>query len=497
MNSYLRNEDSFVSKYIFEKYIRHKLKNAAFVKKLIKIWIMTTMVNKCFESDEELSKAEIRKSIFSFSGPIIAELMLMSMMAMVNLAMVGHLGAFALSAVGLTNQPVFISLAVFQSFNIGATALISRFIGAKDYQEAKAVVVQTMIMSVILGAVPAIIGIIFSKQIVLFLGAQQDTVEYASMYMKYMAAGMFLQSIPTAVTSILRGAGESKIPMRYNIISNIINVAISFPLIYGVAFLPGLGLKGDAIATTIAKLIACIMSVYALLNTRLPIALSLRDKFRLDFVIIKRIMNIGVSAAGEQLAMRIGFLLYTKIVAELGTSSFAAHQICLNVTQFVSNVINGLAVAASSFTGRNLGAKNPKLAEEYCRQITNIGLIISLSIGASFFFAGYQISQIYTSDVSVLVQAAFVLKIATLITFPQNYLSIVSGCLRGAGDTVWPLVSSLIGMIVARVSLAALFVLIFHWGLGGAWFAAVLDQSIRSVLIYFRFKTGKWKEIVV
>lgn len=90
-----------------------------------------------------------------------------------------------------------------------------------------------------------------------------------------------------------------------------------------------------------------------------------------------------------------------------------------------------------------------------------------------------------------------VLKIATLITFPQNYLSIVSGCLRGAGDTRWPLVSAFIGMIGARVSLAALFVLVFHWGLTGAWMAAIADQSVRSVLIFYRFKTGKWKEIVV
>jgi Na+-driven multidrug efflux pump len=154
-------------------------------------------------------------------------------------------------------------------------------------------------------------------------------------------------------------------------------------------------------------------------------------------------------------------------------------------------------VAASSFAGRSLGAKNPGLAEEYCRQINQIGLIFSISIGALFFLAGYQISRIYTSEISVLVLAAFVLKIATLITLPQNYLAIVSGCLRGAGDTRWPLVSALIGMIVARVSLAALFVKVFSWGLGGAWTAAVFDQSIRAVLIYFRFKTGKWKDIVV
>ena len=446
---------------------------------------------------QEITKNEIRRTILVFSGPIIAELMLMSLIAMVNLSMVGHLGAYALSSVGLTNQPVLISLAVFQAFNVGATALISRFIGAKEAQKAKAVVIQTMLISVILGSLLALIGFVFAKPIVLFLGAQKDTLKTATMYMKYMAVGMLFQSIPTAVTSILRGAGESKIPMRYNIISNIVNAVAGFILIYGFWFIPSFGLEGAAIATTLAKLVACIISIRALFRTNLPVAISVKDHFRLDLEIIKRIMNIGISAAGEQFAFRIGFLLYAKIVADLGTVAFAAHQVCLNITQLVSNVINGLAVAASSFTGRNLGAQKPELAEEYCRQINRIGLMFSVAVGSLFFLAGRPIARIYTSDPAVIALVVMVLKIAVLITIPQNFLSITAGCLRGAGDTRWPLISAIIGMIVARVSLAALFVIVFRWGLGGAWFAAVLDQSIRSVLIYYRFKTGKWKQIVV
>lgn len=439
----------------------------------------------------------MRKIILSFSWPIVAELMLMSMLAMVNLSMVGHLGAYALSSVGLTNQPVFISLSVFQSINIGATALVSRFIGANDFKKAKAVVIQTLIMSVIIGTLSALLGVIFAKPIVLFLGAQPDTLAPSMMYMRYMAIGMLFQSIPTAVTSILRGAGESKIPMRYNIASNIVNVAAGFLLIYGIGIIPGMGLQGAAIATTLAKLTACVMSIYAIFHTQLPIAVSFKDSYRLDFEVIKRIMNIGISAAGEQLAMRIGLLMYSKIIADLGTVSFAAHQVVNNVTQFVSNAINGLSAASSSFTGRHLGAKRADLAEEYCKEINHIGLYISLSIGSLFFLAGKPIAHIYTSDTRVITLVATVLKIATLITLPQNYLAIVAGCLRGAGDTRWPLVSAFVGMVFARITLATIFVKVFHWGLPGAWMAAVTDQSIRSILIYYRFKTGKWKNIVV
>jgi len=123
--------------------------------------------------------------------------------------------------------------------------------------------------------------------------------------------------------------------------------------------------------------------------------------------------------------------------------------------------------------------------------------VFSVAVGSLFFLAGRPIARIYTSDPAVLSLVVMVLKIAVLITIPQNFLAITAGCLRGAGDTRWPLISAIIGMIVARVSLAALFVIVFRLGLGGAWFAAVIDQSIRSVLIYYRFKTGKWKQITV
>jgi putative MATE family efflux protein len=443
------------------------------------------------------NKTELRRTILTFSGPIVAELMLMSMISIVNLALVGHLGAYALSSVGLTNQPVFISNAVFQSFNIGATALISRFIGSKQHKDVKAVVIQTMIISVILGTFLSIIGFAFSKQIVLGMGAKSDTVEFASMYMKYMAVGMLFQAIPTAVASILRGAGESKAPMQYNITANIVNVIASIILINGFWFVPSLGLEGAAIAATIAKAVACIMSIYALTNSNLPVAISLKDDYSLDFVTIKRIMNIGLSAAGEQFAMRIGFLLYTRIIADLGTEALASHQIVLSITNLASNIVNGLSMAASSFTGRSLGSKDPELAESYSYEIRKMGAVVSISIGAMFFFAGYPLSMLFTKETAVLKLSSKVLKIAALITYPQNSLAILAGSLRGAGDTKWPLYSALIGMIFARVSLAAIFVLVFHLGLEGAWAAALADQSVRSVLIYFRYKTGKWKHITV
>lgn len=445
----------------------------------------------------ELTREDIRRDILIFSWPIIAESMLMSMISIMNSIMVGHLGKGALSSVGLTNQPVFIANAVFQSFNIGATALISRAVGGKKYDEAKEIVVQTMIMSVFFGVILSVVCFIFSRELVVFMGAQNETIVTSTMYMRYMSAGMLFSSISTAVAAVLRGAGDSKSPMYYNIAANIVNVLLGFILINGLLGIGSLGLEGAAISATVAKFVACIASIYMVYKTKLKIALDRKTKFILKLPIIKRVMNIGISSAGEQFALRFGFVLYTKIVTSLGDTSIAAHQIISNITGLASNVVGGLATASSSYTGRWLGAKKSELAEKYVREINFLGLIFSLAIGATFTIFRTPISMIFTKEHDVISLSAAVLIVGGLITFPQNYGQIFGGSLRGAGDTKYPLYSSLIGVIFVRVLLANIFVKLFGWGLVGAWLAAFLDQSVRSILMYRRFKRGNWKDIKV
>lgn len=444
-----------------------------------------------------ISKPDLRKSILAFAWPCIVELFLVSLISMVNLIMVGRLGAYAISAVGITNQPVFISIAVFQAFNIGATALVARFIGAKDNENARLVAIQALIISVISGVALCLVGYYFSHRIVVAMGAQADTVAYADLYMKYMAVGIIFQAVPTAVSALFRGAGETKSPMRFNIISNVVNVVFGFIFIYGFWFVPALGVEGAAIAATIAKAVACVMSIRAIFDTRMPIYITLKDRFRLDFKLLKRIMNIGYAAAGEQLALRVGLLIFTKIVADLGTVPFAAHQICINIMGLSFNVGQALGMAATSFMGRNLGAKKPEMAEIYGKEIRRMGMIASLFISVCFFLGGYWISALYTSDNSVIEASAFILKIIALVLPAQTSQLIIAGGLRGAGDTKWPLIATMSGILGVRVILGILFVKVFPWGLTGAWIAVAIDQFVRSIVIYFRFRDGKWKYIRV
>lgn len=440
---------------------------------------------------------DIKKNILKFSGPLIAENMLMSLINVVNSSMVGHLGKVSLAAVGLTNQPVFIFTAVFQSFNVGATALIARFIGADEYDNAKNVVFQTLWVSTFLGLLLSVLGYIYAENLVLFMGAKPDTLESATMYMRYMSIGAFFQAIPLAIASILRGAGRSREPMVYNTVANIVNVIVGFVLIHGVAFFPQLGLEGAAIGATIAKFVGCVMSIIILFKSPEPINFSFKNKLSIDFTMVKRIMNISVSAALEQFVMRVGFLVYSKTIAELGTTELAAHMVINNITGLCSNVVQGFSIAASSYTGRMLGAGKPGYANKYVYEISMMGFIFSTFAGFCFLFLGYEIASVFTNDTDVILLAEKVLIIGAMLTFPQNIQQVMGGCLRGAGDTKWPLITSLVTITICRVGLAIVFVKYFHFGLFGAWMAALFDQSLRAVFMYVRYKREKWKTIQV
>ncbi|KGE72769.1 MATE family efflux transporter [Spirochaeta lutea] len=442
-------------------------------------------------------RPSLTRESLAFSLPIVGELLLMSLLSMVTLSLVGHLGARELSSVGLSAQPVAISLAFFQSISIGATALIARSVGAGRLDQARQVVVQALYLAVAMGLILGVPAWIFARPLVGALGAQADTLDSAAMYMRYMALGMVFQALPTAVTSILRGAGDSRTPMVYNIITNGVNLVLSLVLIHGFFGLPRLGLMGAALGTTLAKMVNTLLAIRALFSGKNPIAIKLSEIRGLNRGIIHRILRVGVSSAAEALAMRVGFLFYSRIIADLGTLSFAAHQIILSTTSFGSNLVQGLSAGAASLTGRSLGAENPGLARGYTRSLARVGLGASLAMGLVFFFWGGEVARLFTEDPGVISLTGRVLRIAALITLPQNFLAVLSGALRGAGDTRWPLVAALTGMISARIGLSFVFVLVFRWGLEGAWLAALADQSIRALVILGRYRGGRWQSMEV
>lgn len=449
------------------------------------------------EQREELTIKDARQDVIHLAWPAVVEQLLIQLFNMVDMMMVGGVGPAAIAAIGLTNQPIFLAMAAFMALNVGTTAVVARFIGAGEPGEANAAARQSLLIISALGVL-ATAAIYFSAvPIVRFMGAEVDSFDHAVTYLRVISLGFIPQTIGMAVTAMLRGAGDTRTPMRYNIISNLVNVIGNILLINGYLGFPRWGVFGAALATDIGRVVGMILALRAITRGKSVLHISIKDKFTPRPDLIKRIVNIGTPAMLEQVIMRFAMVTFTRVVSGLGTMVFAAHQIGMNIVGLSFTPGMGFGMAATSLVGRSLGRKRPDWAEIYGWQTRRVGMMVASAMGVLFFFGGGFLASLYTDDPEVIKNAAMALKIIALVQPLQSTQFILAGALRGAGDTRWPLISTFVGTVGVRIVLSILFVTVLEWGLVGAWLAMAIDQCTRSSFIYLRYRSGRWKTVKV
>jgi len=445
-------------------------------------------------SIEELIKDPtlINKRVWQLAWPAMVELLLSTLFSMVDMIMVGRISYQALTAVGLTNHPTMLALAVFQALNVGSTALVARFIGSGDIKNAKATVRQSMVLVTILGIVVSIAGYLLSPAIITFMRAEPDVYPMSVTYLQIVSLGWLFTTISLNVGAILRGSGDTMTPMRYNLLSNLLNVVGNYVLIFGKFGFPAMGVAGAALSTTLCRGVAAFLALRAIFNKNRNIGVSLKDDYRIDKNLLERLISIGLPSAMEQFLLRLGQVFFSRAVAGLGTAIYAAHQTAINISSLTFTPGQAFGMAATTMVGQSLGAKHPDVAEKAGLVARRMGLIIALAIAIVLFFFGYDAALLYVDDPEVARAAANALKILAIMQPMQSTQFILAGALRGAGDTRWPLYSTAIGIWGIRVVLVHVFIAM-GMGLMGAWVAQLCDQAFRAVFIYTRYKSGAWK----
>ena len=449
------------------------------------------------EVEQQLTNKELRKNIFVIVWPVFVEVLLGALFGMVDMMMVGKVPgdtAAAVSAVGMTNQPMFLGLSLIQALNVGGTAIIARYFGAKKYNRIGSILKHVMILAMVFCVTPAaILMLIFAPEILGLMGADENVINVGLNYFRIVTIGFIFQSLSFTVTAALRGIGETKIPMKNNIIANSCNVLGNAILIYGLFGFPALGVTGAAISTALSNLIAMGLNIRYILSGKSVLKLDFKEKFKFNINVMRDLVRIGIPTALEQMALRFGVIMFLKIVSGLGNNVYAAHQIALNVLSLSYSPAQAFGITASSLMGQSLGAKNEKLAERYTKMCQRIGLAIMMS--ASIYFGATLLAGMYTDNIEIIQNTVIALSIVAFVQPFQSHQLITSGALRGAGDTVWPLIAIFIGSCVIRLSLGYVFVNFFEWGLAGAWYAVFIDQFIRDMIILLRFRSGRWKNI--
>ncbi|KLU40760.1 MAG: MATE family efflux transporter [Limnochordia bacterium] len=441
---------------------------------------------------------ELRARVFKLAGPAIVENLLHTMVGVVDTAMVGRLGAYALASVGLANQIFNISLTVFAALATGSTALVARYIGAESREEAAEVARQSLVVGVYVSGVVllALVGMGPAFLRLLFPRAEEAVLYHGGLYVRIVAAAQMFNYFLIIINGVLRGAGDTQTPMRITALVNGINVILNAFLIYGIGPFPALGVAGAAIATAISQSIGGLLAARALLRSQL-VLVKLSDSFRPNAVMIKRIMNIGVPAGVEQGIMRVAQLAYTMIVSSLGTVAYAAHQVALNAESLSFMPGAGFAVAATTLVGQNLGAERPDEAEKAGYESRRMAVVVMSVMGVVFLLFPRPLVSIFSADPEVMELAVVCLRLVAVSQPALATIMVLAGALRGAGDTRAIVKITLLGFILVRICVAYVLAVVLGIGLVGAWIGMVVDLFFRSFLINQRFRSGQWKLIRV
>lgn len=446
---------------------------------------------------------ELYQDIIRIAWPSFIELLLTQLASMVDLMMVGsmggkanpEIGTQALAAVGLTTQPKFLLMTAFIAMNTGVTALIARNKGTNDKKQANLVVRQGLLFTFCATIILSILGFIFAKPMVIFMGSTEAIVtKWATQYLQIQMIGFLSFALTSTITASLRAVGDSKTSMVYNLIANVVNVIFNWLLIYGNLGFPEMGVAGASLATVFGQVVAFVIAFVVIIRGNGFLKLDFKLGFKPNKLVLENMVNIGFPAMIEQLLMRAGVIIFAKTVASLGTTAYATHQVCMNIQALSFMTGQAFAVSATTLMGQSLGKRRTDMAQAYCSRTRTVGFIFSLVLAAVFIFFGGDIVGLYNSDSEIIrVGGTIMLFVAFLQPF-QSSQFIISGALRGAGDTKATAIYTCITMLIIRPTVAIILISL-DFGLYGAWAALAFDQIIRSALILNRYNSGKWKLI--
>ena len=446
------------------------------------------------------SSIQKQKLILYLTWPSLAENVFTSVMSMVDMMMVGSLGAYAISSVGLVTQPKFIMMAAFMAMNVGTTALVAQFKGARNPERANASLNQALILCVFMVAIVCGATALTSEALIRFIAGTELSDRIMSEGLRYYRIQIYgfpLTALTFTMNAALRGAGNVKATFYNNSVANVVNVVLNYCLIFGRFGLPRMEVAGASLATVIGQGVAFVMALFVLAGGKQYIRLKVLQKWSVDFALMKRVVNIGVPAFIEQIIMRVGALWFTTIVTALGDIAYATHMVAMNIQMLAFTTGMAFGTAATTLVGQSIGRKRIDLAKVYVRMTQMQGLIVSIVIAVFMFTCGRFISRLYSDDLSIISLAADMLKIIAIVNPIMNARFIYTSALRGAGDSKSAAIVTFIGVLIVRPVVAMLLVNILGMGLTGVWIALSSDFVISFFVIMLRYRRGKWMELKI
>ena len=438
------------------------------------------------------NQEKLQLSIWELAWPAILTNLLYSVIGIVSIKLIGSLGASAVASVTTGHRIFFALQAILMAVSAGTTAMVARSWGAKNYDEAARVTSVSLWIGNCVAIGLTIPCFFFAEQIAGVFGLDEETTHQAGVFIRYLSVFNIAFAINMVLSAALRAAGDTRTPLWIGILTNILNVLLLYVLVFGKFGIPAYGVPGAALANGISFLFAAGILLLLWYGGKLKVGVGGRGSVSQRRV--RQLVDIGYPAGLEQLVFQGGFIAFLWLVAFYGTAPFAAYGIGVQILSLSFVVGFGFSIAGATLVGQYLGAGDPDGATQQGWKATRYAIASMMALSFFIFLFAEPIARFLIDDdevVRLTVIFIYILGVAQPLMAIEFSLG---GCLRGAGDTRFPLITTMAGLIGVRVGLAAVFALL---GFSVVWiFAALIgDYIVKAIMLVMRFRSGRWRQI--
>ena len=458
-----------------------------------------SLIRQSIRGDEfDYTTINLRKAVVLLAIPMMLELALESVFAVVDIFFVNKLGSHAVSVVGLTESVITIVYSVGIGLSAAATAMVARRVGEKNKEGASHAGAQAILLGLVASLLLGIPGFYFAEDVLRLMGAQPEAIEMGVNYTRIMFGGNMAIILLFLINGIFRGAGNASIAMKSLWIGNIFNIILDPLLIFGISFFPEMGITGAAVATTAGRAIGVLYQVYHLHKSSGYLSMKLHH-FKPDLPLLKELMNIASPATFQFIIASASWIFLASMVAEYGSAASAGYQTAIRLVIFFLLPAWGMSNAVATLVGQNLGAKLPERAEQSVNITSQYNAVFMVLVTLIFLLFAYPLVKIFipSFEVDQIRYAVLSLQIISTGYVFYGIGMVATQAFNGAGDTRTPTWVYFFGFWVFQVPLAYVLNKLTSLGLTGILIAIPVSETLMAVAVYILFRRGSWKLVKI
>ncbi|KOS67045.1 multidrug transporter MatE [Lysinibacillus contaminans] len=437
-------------------------------------------------------KGDGQLSLFHLTWPIFLEVFLFMLMGLADTFMLSALSDDAVSGVGAANQYIHIAILILEVVGNGAAIVVSQYLGSRRYFEAARISALAVTMNLAVGLIMSMVFFFGSSHVMTMMNLKGEVLVHAQSYLVIIGSFIFLQAIINALAAVIRVHGWTKQTMYVSLGMNILHVVLNYGLIFGNLGLPELGVQGAAISSVISRALA-VLVFFWLLYQVMEVHLKLEYYFTYSKEYVRKILNIGLPSAFEQVLYQFCQIVFLYYATYLGAEALAARQYAMNISMFTYLFAMAIGMGTAIIIGRFVGAGKKEEAYQQLWLSVRAAFIFTITMVIVVMIFRKPLMGMFTDNLEVIKIGASVLALSILLETGRTMNIVVINSLRASGDARFPVKIGFLSMVCMSLPLGYFFVFVLDWGLIGIWLAISADEWVRAIIVYFRWKSRKWE----